>query len=53
MTFEALRRTVDDALAGVRDHAQTLDRIAAGRTDTPLAQTLHDHLGGRPSERPG
>lgn len=35
MTFEALRRTVDDALAGVRDHAQTLDRIAAGRTDTP------------------
>ncbi len=52
MTFEALRRTVDEALAAVRDHARTLDRIATCRTDAPARQALTDHFGGRPSDQP-
>jgi len=52
MTFEALRRTVDDTLAGVRDHAQGLDRIATELADTPGPHALRDHFGGRPSDQP-
>ena len=53
MMFEALRRTVDEALAGARDHAQTLDRIATELVETPGAHTLGEHFGGRPSDQPG
>lgn len=52
MMFDALRRTVDDALAAVRQHADTLDRIVAELPDTPDRDALLGRLSGRPSEEP-
>lgn len=52
MTIDALRRILDDTLAAVRAHADTLDRVAAELTDEPDKPALLDRLGGRPSEDP-
>ena len=52
MTFDALRRTLDDTVAAAREHADALDQVAAELADTPDEHTLLDRLGGRPSVDP-